>query len=98
MAVSPENVRRRLRAEKRFRSYGVAALMSAASALVFLVWTIVSSGHTGFYRTTLKLDFDLDPQRLGIQTPYSEDNLRDGQYYTAVKRALYELFPAVTER
>jgi phosphate transport system permease protein len=98
MAVSPENVRRRLRAEKRFRFYGVAALMSAASALVFLLWTIVSSGHTGFYRTTLKLDIDLDPQRLGIQTPYSEDNLRDGQYNTAVKRVLYELFPAVTER
>jgi phosphate transport system permease protein len=98
MHLDPYNVRRRLRAEKRFRSYGVAALLTAASALVFLMWTIVSSGHTGFYRTTLKLDIDLDPQRLGIQTPYSEDNLRDGQYYTAVKRALYALFPEVTGR
>ena len=98
MHLNPYNVRRRLRAEKRFRSYGVAALLTAASALVFLMWTIVSSGHTGFYRTTLKLDIDLDPQRLGIQTPYSEDNLRDGQYYTAVKRALYALFPEVTGR
>jgi phosphate transport system permease protein len=98
MTISPENVRRRLRAEKRFRFYGVAALLSAASALVFLVWTIVSSGHTGFYRTSLKLDFDLDPQRLGIETPYTEDTLRDGQYYTAVKHALYALFPEVTAR
>ena len=98
MAISPENVRRRLRAEKRFRFYGVAALLSAASALVFLVSTIVSSGHTGFYRTTLKLDFDLDPRRLGIETPYTADTLRDGQYYTAVKHALYALFPEVTSR
>ena len=98
MAIRPENVRRRLRAEKRFRLYGVAALLTAASALVFLVSTIVSSGHTGFYRTTLKLEFDLDPQRLGIETPYTEDTLRDGKYYTAVKRALYALFPEVTAR
>jgi len=98
MAISPENVRRRLRAEKRFRFYGVAALLSAASALVFLVSTIVSSGHTGFYRTTLKLDFDLDPRRLGIETPYTADTLRDGKYYTAVKHALYALFPEVTSR
>jgi phosphate transport system permease protein len=98
MAISPENVRRRLRAEKRFRFYGVAALLSAASALVFLVSTIVSSGHTGFYRTTLKLDFDLDPRRLGIETPYTADTLRDGRYYTAVKHALYALFPEVTTR
>ena len=98
MAIRPENVRRRLRAEKRFRFYGVAALLSAASALVFLVSTIVSSGHTGFYRTTLKLDFDLDPRRLGIETPYTADTLRDGRYYTAVKHALYALFPEVTTR
>jgi phosphate transport system permease protein len=98
MAISPENVRRRLRAEKRFRFYGVAALLSAASALVFLVSTIVSSGHTGFYRTTLKLEFDLDPQRLGIETPYTADTLRDGHYYTAVKHTLYALFPEVTSR
>jgi phosphate transport system permease protein len=98
MAISPENVRRRLRAEKRFRFYGVTALLSAASALVFLVATIVSSGHTGFYRTTLKLDFDLDPRRLGIETPYTADTLRDGRYYTAVKHALYALFPEVTSR
>jgi phosphate transport system permease protein len=98
MAIRPENVRRRLRAEKRFRFYGVAALLSAASALVFLVSTIVSSGYTGFYRTTLKLEFDLDPQRLGIETPYTADTLRDGQYYTAVKHTLYALFPEVTSR
>ena len=92
MFVRPDNVRRRLRAETRFRWYGIAAL------LVFLVWTIVSSGYTGFYVTTLKLDLDLDPQQLGIETPYNEANLRNGQYYTAVKRAFYGLFPQVNKR
>jgi phosphate transport system permease protein len=98
MPVDHDNVRRRLRAERRFRSYGMLALLLASSALIFLIWTIVSSGHTAFYRTLLKLELDLDPERLGIQTPYSHENLMDGQYYTAVKRALYGLFPEVTGR
>jgi phosphate transport system permease protein len=98
MPVNHHNVRRRMWAETRFRYYGILALLIAGSALVFLLWTIVSAGYTGFYRTSLKLDFDLDPQRLGIETPYTQDHLRDGQYDTAVKRALYDLFPAVSER
>ena len=71
MPVDTDKVRRRLWAERRFHSYGILALLIAGSALVFLVWTIISSGHTAFYRTLLRLDLDLDPQRLGIQTPYS---------------------------
>jgi phosphate transport system permease protein len=98
MKISPENVRRRLRAEKRFRYYGIAALLTAAGALVFLVWTIVSSGHTGFYITALKLTLDLDPQQLGLEAPYTPENLKNGQYNTAVKRTLYGLFPEVTTR
>jgi phosphate transport system permease protein len=97
MPVNHHNVRRRMWAETRFRNYGILALLVACSALVFLLWTIVSAGYSGFYRTMLKLDFDLDPQRLGFETPYTPDTLRDGHYFTAVKRALYDLFPAVTD-
>ncbi len=98
MTVSPKNVRRRLRAEQRFRSYGIVALLTAVSALLFLVWTIVSAGFTGFYRTTLKLELQLNPQELGIETPYSPEKLKNGHYYTTVKRSLYALFPEVTTR
>ena len=60
---SPDNLYRRRWAERRFHSYGILALLIAGSALMFLVWTIVSAGHTAFYRTLLRLDLDLDPQR-----------------------------------
>jgi phosphate transport system permease protein len=98
MTVSPENVRRRQRAEQRFHSYGIVALLTAASALLFLVWTIVSAGPTGFYSTTLELELQLNPQELGIEAPYSPENLKNGHYYIAIKRTLYDLFPAVTTR
>jgi len=98
MRTGPDNVRRRLRAETRFRCYGIAALLTAASALLFLVWTIVTSGYSGFYITTLRLDLELDPDLLGIQAPYTGENLKNGQYHTAVKSAFYKLFPDVTER
>jgi phosphate transport system permease protein len=93
-----EKLRQRARAEWRFRSYGVLSLLFAAAALFFLVSTIVTSGHTAFFRTTIELEFELDPERLGIERPYTSESLWDGSYYTAAKHALYALFPEVTAR
>ena len=91
-------LQQRARAEWRFRSYGILSLLFAGTALVFLVSTIVSSGHAAFFKTTIELDFQLDAERLGLETPYTEEGIHDGNYYTAVKRALYDLFPGVTSR
>ena len=93
-----EKLRKRARAEWRFRSYGILSLLFAGTALVFLVSTIVSSGHSAFFKTTIELEFQLDAERLGIETPYTRENLWAGSYYTAAKYALYALFPEVTSR
>ena len=84
-----ERLRKRARAEWRFRSYGILSLLFAGTALVFLVSTIVSSGHAAFFKTTIKLEFSLDPERLGIETPYTRENVWAGNYYTTAKYALY---------
>jgi phosphate transport system permease protein len=91
-------LRKRARAEWRFRSYGILSLLFAGAALVFLVSTIVSSGHSAFFKTTIELEFQLDAERLGIETPYTREHLWAGSYYTAAKSALYALFPEVTSR
>jgi len=93
-----EKLRKRARAEWRFRSYGIMSLLFAGTALVFLVSTIVSSGHSAFFKTTIELEFQLDAERLGIDTPYTRENLWAGGYYTAARYALYTLFPEVTSR
>jgi phosphate transport system permease protein len=93
-----ERLRKRARAEWRFRSYGILSLLFAGAALVFLVSTIVSSGHAAFFKTTIELEFPLGAERLGIETPYTRENLLAGNYYTAAKSSLYALFPEVTSR
>jgi phosphate transport system permease protein len=74
------------------------ALLFSAAALFFLVSTIVTSGHSAFFRTTIELEFQLDAKRLGIDVPYTTENLWAGSYNTAAKRTLYALFPGVTTR
>jgi len=96
--LDTRKLRKRARAETRFRMYGVMALLFAASALLFLVSTIVSSGHSAFFSTMLNLEIELDPDSLGIQAPYTEENLKGGSYYLTVKNALYRLFPEVKGR
>jgi phosphate transport system permease protein len=58
----------------------------------------VSSGYSAFFRTTITLDFNLDPVELSIESPYTHENLINGGYYREVKRALYRLFPGVSTR
>ena len=53
-------VRKRNRAEKRFRAYGVLSLLAAGSVLLFLICTIIASGYSAFYRATVLLDVQLD--------------------------------------
>ena len=91
-------LRKRAWAEWRFRSYGIISLLFACTALVFLVSTIISSGHSAFFKTTIELEFQLDAERLGIEQPYTSENLWTGSYHTVARRALYALFPGVTSR
>jgi phosphate transport system permease protein len=94
----PKKLRRRAWAEKRFRAYGIVALMFAGGVLMLLVSTIVSSGHSAFFRTELSLDIETDPETMGVSAPYTKDALMRGSYYTTVKKGLYQLFPKVNGR
>ncbi len=56
--------KKRNAAEKRFRSYGVAAIVVAMLALVGLMTSIISSGAPSFKQTFITLDVYMDPARL----------------------------------
>ena len=55
LQLDPKKLRKRAWAERRFRLYGILALLFAGSVLTLLVSTIVSSGHSAFFNTTLSL-------------------------------------------
>ena len=56
-----KRLRRRYRAERRFRLTGLAAILISAGFLAFLLITMVANGISGFSRTELSLNVDLRP-------------------------------------
>jgi len=91
-------VRKRQHAEQRFRAYGVLSLLAAGSVLVFLMYTIVASGYSAFYRATVLLDVQLDAGHIDVNPPYTRETLLQGRYSSLVKSALYAQFPGITDR
>jgi phosphate transport system permease protein len=64
-------IRKRYAAERRFRLFGLAAVVMSAGFLAFLLITMLANGIGGFTQTQLQLKIDfpragltLDPQRL----------------------------------
>ena len=93
-----KQIRKRKLAEQRFRAYGIVSLLAAGAVLLFLIFTIVSTGYTAFYRTTVQLDVQMDSGRMGVSAPYTRDSLMQGRYTSVVKQALYAQVPALTDR
>lgn len=59
---SLKQIKKRYRAERRFRFYGVAAILIGCFCLLVLLSTIVHDGWQGFYQTNLSLPIYMDPQ------------------------------------
>ncbi|WP_184199915.1 phosphate ABC transporter permease PstA [Polymorphobacter multimanifer] len=59
-------IARRYAAERNFRFLGLAALGLAASFLVFLLFTIVRDGWTGFLNTEVRVAVTYEPAILGL--------------------------------
>jgi phosphate transport system permease protein len=88
---------RRYAAERRFKLYGLAAILLALAFMMLLFVGIFSKGWSAFQQTNVRLAIELD----AAQFPASEDDL--GGYYAIdytglIKNALYADFPDVTSR
>ncbi len=65
-AAMQRRIARRYSAERNFRWLGMGALLLAAAFLVFLLFTIVRDGWTGFISTEVKLEVFYDPAVLKL--------------------------------
>ncbi len=61
LVLSPEHLRKRYRAERRFRMYGLIAIGAAIAMLVLLLVVIVSKGWSAFYTYEATLEVYVDP-------------------------------------
>ena len=85
-------LRKRYRAERRFRFYGLLAIIASMVFLSLLFFSIGGNGYTAFQQTFLELDVSFDPEVLDKQS------LATADYQGLVKQSLREMFPDVSGR
>lgn len=92
------SLKRRYRAERRFRLYGFLAVCFGLFAVLLLLADIIGKGHGAFRQTYVQLRIHYDPEVLGIGTATDPAALALGDYDALVRQALYGRFGEPTER
>src|SRR5690349_19019087 len=93
-----KSLRRRYWAERRFRTYGLLAVLLGIVFVFFLFGTIVARGYTAFEQAYLTLDIHYDPAVIDPEGRRAPEALASANYNTLVRNALREIFPEVQER
>ena len=92
MDVVNRGLARRYRKEKRFKLFGLSAIITSLLFLVFLFGSIAANGWTAFRQGAIYLDITFDEQVLQVE------NLRNANYGKLIKNSMAELFPDVSGR
>jgi phosphate transport system permease protein len=90
-------LRRRYRAERRFRWYGAAAIGAALLALVMLLLSVTGQAVPAFFEHRVRLPVHLDRELLATDER-SAAGLAQANYAGVVRQALRTRFPEITAR
>lgn len=90
-------IAKRYRAERRFKLFGLAAVVLSAAFLAFLLVTMASQGWRGFLRTDVALTIDfkaaaLPVDRAALKTPGADLALAGAELENTVKGAAAKQF------
>jgi phosphate transport system permease protein len=83
-------IARRYAAERRFRIYGVLAILFGITFLIALFSTILVRGYTAFEQSVFRLEVVLDQGAFGSTIPPSQSDLQMADYTKLAKRAIYQ--------
>lgn len=92
------SLKRRSRAETRFRWYGRFAILLGLTAVLLLFVDIVGKGHGAFRATYIQLDIHYDSELLGVQSLTDSSALAEANWDALPKIALRNQFSDVTSR
>lgn len=92
------SLRKRYRAEKRFRAYGFISVAIGIAALALLFIEIFGSGISGFQQTRIQLAVEFDAEVLEISDAQDEQQVADAYYEAIVREALRARFPGASSR
>jgi len=93
-----DRIKRRYAAERRFKAYGVIAIVLAMSALIWLLASITFTGYQAFVQTYIKLDIHFDARAIDPQGTREPETLARANYAALYKQAIRDQFPEVKKR
>lgn len=83
---------KRYQKERRFKLYGLVAVVISVMFLALLFVSIGKNGYSAFQQTFIEVSIYFDPEILNV------DDLTTANYSGVVKKSLYKQFPEVTGR
>ncbi|MDO3721159.1 phosphate ABC transporter permease PstA [Marinobacter sp. chi1] len=92
-----QSLKARYRKERRFRAYGIIAIAIALAALVTLFADIIGKGYTGFQKTTVTLNVDLDGEIMYLDDATDKRQLKMADFVEPLVLALMKEIPDATE-
>jgi phosphate transport system permease protein len=92
MEIVNRSLKRRYRAERRFRFYGLSAIVLSILFLAVLFVSIVGKGYSAFWQTSIRLAVFFDPEVI------KKDTLVNADYAALVRESLFKMFPQVEGR
>ncbi|MGP4845089.1 phosphate ABC transporter permease PstA [Marinobacter sp. 1Y8] len=93
-----KSLKRRYRKEQRFKLYGILAIAIALSALVILFADIIGKGYTGFIKTTVTLEVQLDPQVMYLEDATDAEAFSMADFKAPLLVALEHEIPDATDK
>jgi phosphate transport system permease protein len=91
-------VRKRYATERRFRAYGLAAVLFAALFLVALLWSVLTTGMGAFFHHRVTIDVPISAASLELPAGYTAQQLGSANYRGTVNDAFRAKFPDATSR
>jgi phosphate transport system permease protein len=92
-----QSLKRRYRKERRFRAYGILAIAIALSALVVLFVDIIGKGYTGFTKTTITMEVELDGEMMYLDDPTDKKQIKMADFVEPLVQAMIKQVPGATE-
>ena len=87
-SIIERGIKRRYAAERRFRLYGIGAILFGICFLFYLFGSLVAQGYTAFVQTSWKLNVFLDQKVIDPSGNLSENDLLTANYTLLAKRAM----------
>ena len=96
--LSPKRLRKRYRAEARFRLYGITAIVFAIGVLGILLGSIFTTGISAYMQTEIALDISFDANLIDPGGTRSQDSLLEGNYRKLWRDGIFKIFSEVKGR